>query len=385
MSERDGVIAAASGKEAEKLYGTIMAAVTEAKPEKVAEFQAQCQSFGTCTPAEIPAASESFYQFMITDIGEAFWKDNSINLVRLLPDGLKRKALMEASGLLAKPKVGIIGGMFGMVGAVASASMSAANEYAEKQKVEAEERKKVEDAAAAEAAEKRKEEMEKARVESEAARDGAYKEKWVPTYINDEQKPIAEIIEELEHNDLWKDQADDAAALTRCVQYAGGLCQMGERTVKGWHVKSLDPWGLQQPWVLVLCSMSFFRVTFDVASGKIGKYEKFDVDEIDNIVAHKSRPGCMKLMYKPNPNAKPAPATGGFFGFGATSPKKDTTSEREEVYFAQVPAGSGLAVQTVCDEMIIAFQKVHRRFISAEATEISVQAVQAVTTGQTLS
>ena len=106
MSERDGVPAAAVGTEAEKLYQTIMAAVTEAKAEKVPDFQAQCQAFGTCSPADIPAASESFYQFMLTDIGEAFWKENSINLVRLLPDPMKRKALMEASGLIAKPKVG---------------------------------------------------------------------------------------------------------------------------------------------------------------------------------------------------------------------------------------------------------------------------------------
>ena len=97
---------------------------------------------------------------------------------------------------------------------------------------------------------------------------------------------------------------------------------------------------------------------------------------------HKSRPGCMKLMYKAKEVTAPAPSTG-FFGFGA-APKTDLGQEREVVYFAQVPSGSGLSVAAVCAEMIAAFQMVHRRFITAEAAEISIQAVQKVTTGQTL-
>ena len=263
--ERLGVPEAAVGAEAEKLYQTVMAAINEVKPEKANDFMEKCRVYGQCGAKETEAEATVFYQFVLTDIGQPFWQEHKINLVRLLPDPEKRKSLMEASGLIVKPKPGLMGSMFGLMGAAANA----ASEHMEKQRQEAEERRKVEEAAAAEAAEKRAAEMEKHREEAVAKAAEAEKAKWTPTYINDEQKSVAEIIEALEHNDLWKECADENAALQRCVQYAGGLCQPGERTVKGWHVKSLDQWGLQQPWVLVLCSMSFFKVTFDSNSGKV--------------------------------------------------------------------------------------------------------------------
>ena len=256
------VPSAAEGPDAEAVYAKIMAAVTVAAPSKVGDFGARCKAYGSAPTAHSKTGAADFYMWLVSNMGSKFVQAELVDLVRLMPEEVKRRDLLETAGLI-KPQASA--SLFGMIGGMFAAAP--ATEYGNAVKKQAEDAQAARSAEQIEEARKAAEEKQKQdeeaaakqAAESDAKKEAAFKEKWEPKYLDQDQKTMSEIRESRTLNDLWKDHPDEEAALTRCTQYVQGLCQAGEQCVKGWHVKCVDEKGLQSECVAVLSSMSFFR------------------------------------------------------------------------------------------------------------------------------
>mmetsp|Transcript_51249 Transcript_51249/g.111408 ORF Transcript_51249/g.111408 Transcript_51249/m.111408 type:complete len:297 (+) Transcript_51249:1419-2309(+) len=69
-------------------------------------------------------------------------------------------------------------------------------------------------------------------------------------------------------------EGERAEALRRCVQYVGGLAKPDESTLLAWPVVSVNEWGMHQERVLVITSLSLYRVAYKPSRASVSHYAR---------------------------------------------------------------------------------------------------------------
>jgi len=403
------VPATAVGADAERIYGEVMVAVNASNASAAAAFGGWCQTFGQCPAEDNATKAGEFQAFLQTSFGDEFIAAQGASLSRLIPDEEKRKQLVLAFGLYTDPdapKARVIrdpnesallawgkataglgvAAAFGLGSILKTTAKATATGLATTATVTkdlavkaavatkegavagsaayGEKRTKWKEDAAIRATEQERQAKEDEACGNKAAQDdylerkAAWNQTTKPEYVTMDQRPIMEIKSDLREKDLdiWKDNATRQAALQRCVQYVEGLCEPGVVALKGWHVRAVNEFGMEQHRVLVLTSTHFFRVQYDEQYGRIGKYTKTPMDEVLNIVTVAERPDAMKVYTSVDPGEGQKSVMGwmasAITGAGASRGDTDFGELYDRVYLVDIPQGTGLDAGTISNEMV---------------------------------
>jgi hypothetical protein len=99
----------AKGPDAEAISKKVMGAVQAKNPSQVEKFKKGCHGFGKSAPEMIVPHAKAYYQFLVAEFSLEFTNQLIPELVKLIDDYEKRRALMDAANLLAPPAPGIAG------------------------------------------------------------------------------------------------------------------------------------------------------------------------------------------------------------------------------------------------------------------------------------
>lgn len=123
-----------------------------------------------------------------------------------------------------------------------------------------------------------------------------------------------------------------AEAVSRCVQYVGGLTRPKEVVLCGWPILSINEWGSQQVRTLVLSSHALYRVAFSHQRGAIDHYSRTLLGSIQAI--ERGRYAFKLLLTEPDGRENPVTY------FWSAYVKKNAKDNRyERVYYPIHPEG----------------------------------------------
>jgi hypothetical protein len=242
-----------------------VSAIERIAPGKTDEFKGWCGCFGQCPAEETEPKAADFHQYLLTNLGPEFITLHMPQLVRLIPEEVKRAALLKSSGVTVQASdfaYGENADVMDDFGAKASELFNMAANMAAAQAEET-----ATDIQALNIGGSLTQEFEETRAMMEKQREREELERKTPQYLRMQQKPISEIIEEVrlmhEKHQPWKGNDAHLQAIERCMQYAQSLCSngFGETAIAGWHVTSAidSTLGFQSNYVLVLTSAAYFR------------------------------------------------------------------------------------------------------------------------------
>ena len=115
-----------------------------------------------------------------------------------------------------------------------------------------------------------------------------------PSYMRAEQSSERELRSAIgSAAEIWPAGSADAEVLRRVGQYMGGvLAPKGESLLMGWHVRSVNEWGVKQRRVLLLTQVSYYRVRWEGGGGgRVAKYERMAFGKV-RLVGESSSSGA---------------------------------------------------------------------------------------------
>jgi len=396
----------ATGDEAERIYNKIIDAITSIDADKVGKFNEMCKEFGQCSAADASAGAQKYNAWLCESFGKPFSDNLLPDISRLIADESKRQILLQEADLLATvPTMGSSLGTPAWMqssGGVAATSTPATPDSSEtpvvkdantpgatgptddgptpaqqaaaaggallsslwamgssaaKQAVEGSKQMTASAKAHMEAQKKAKEEAE--------AKLAA--ERHAISYLTEPQRAVTDIVDMLSQLDVWAEHDAENGALQRCTQYVQGLCDMGEKPLKAWIVKDGVGGLFTSEWVLVLTSMSYYKVKYDPLHNKIASYVKSDMTDVINIRAHPVRNDAMVIYsYETAADVK---AQKSIFAIATSAVKgaasKPVKGEKDSEFYVQAPPEMEMGKAAIVQDLVAGFQAVHRRFVSA--------------------
>jgi hypothetical protein len=255
------------------------------------KFNKGCRGYGKSTPEMILPHAKAYYDFLVAEFSLEFTNQLIPELVKLIDDYEKRRALMAAANLLAPaaapapPPVPAQPAMFAAPAAPAAVQppppvfgapptppappqgfqqppppMPSPGNFSDN---------------------------ESDNMGPTAGSPGGFSNGDVGGGAANFQAgmPVDQLIQQLAAADTWAGHMDEQDALKRVTQYVDGLCNrsIGERVVKAWHIKSTNEWGRVQSRIICLTTKNYCRVKFDKKHGKIDHYFKLPLVEITNL------------------------------------------------------------------------------------------------------
>jgi hypothetical protein len=246
----------AKGPDAEAIFKKIMAAVQAKNPAQVEKFNKGCRGFGKSTPEMILPHAKAYYDFLVAEFSLDFTNQLIPELVKLIDDYEKRRALMAAANLLAPS-------------APAQPAVIAPPEAPQPPPLNFQ-------APPTPPPMPVYQQPPPPQPSTESVGQGGF---------SGGGGDVDNLIQQLQAADTWAGYTDEQDALKRISQYVDGLCNrsIGERVVKAWHVKSTNEWNRVQARIICLTTKNYIRVKFDKKHGKIDHYFKLPLVEITNL------------------------------------------------------------------------------------------------------
>eukprot|EP00936_MAST-01D_sp_MAST-1D-sp1_P000412 g412.t1 len=347
-------------------FARVMDCVARTNAAECESFTQNCRGYG-----KVPCASESefrekgdiFYRYLLEKFGTAATTEMIPDLLQLVPDAQKRRALSDCHSrsvreLEQQQLAAACGGEdadelfrsdFGNAAAqlptVTLAGRTGQNPVV---------------APATSAA---------ATAAAQAPRDGSHATSSAATGITTsstrdaeatstqpvvEEDPLGPLVTELRALDVWSFDSSDCAAqkeaLRRCTQYVEGMCRLEESVIKAWHVYSINEWGKQQARVLVLCTRSYFRMQFDVNTGRIAQpITRMSMSDLTFIDSEDSAAGPALIVHSRIVDGRSGPFSKAGRGGG-----------NARTYAPVVPK-EGPQAEAVAAEMVHAFERVREQ------------------------
>ena len=346
----------AKGATADKILTDLLVEVEKVKEGESDAFKQQCRDFGVA-PVDWSMQAANFLQYLNESFGEVWSKAQLPNIVRLLPDVEKRRALLVQSELLLPEGKAVSAGwglgslVFGAAGGVSSlvrgvsrhAAAIGAGIAKEAGKLDEHIARKLEEAHNRGAKKEQEQAVAKVRsmAEKRAAEALARSEDLVATtehenMLHDKLTPVyfeayepvsaVEIAEQiaaeassgegaaLEAAALWSAHPDEQAGLERARLWVEGLCdKSGELVLKAWWVRISQPAGMLArrrgdavpgpARVLVLSSFAIYLVPFDAATGKLGAVSRVALSGVLNVEAPTHAGAGLALLGDPESEA----------------------------------------------------------------------------------
>ena len=132
-----------------------------------------------------------------------------------------------------------------------------------------------------------------------------------------------------------------ADAVSRCLQYVGGLARPEERVLCGWPVLSINEWGTQQVRILVLSSHALYRVAFSHQKGTIDHYSRTSLGNLQAI--ERGRYAFKLLLTEPDGRENPVS-----YFWSAYVKKGAKDSRFERVYYPIHPETMPVELVLAC-------------------------------------
>ena len=132
-----------------------------------------------------------------------------------------------------------------------------------------------------------------------------------------------------------------ADAVSRCVQYVGGLARPEERVLCGWPVLSINEWGTQQVRIIVLSSHALYRVAFSHQKGAIDHYSRTSLGNLQCI--ERGRYAFKLLLTEPDGRENPVS-----YFWSAYVKKGAKDSRFERVYYPIHPEAMPVELVLAC-------------------------------------